>query len=141
MKARMPIAAVGTVCLRGEDVLLIRRGKPPRQNEWSLPGGKIEWGEGVREAALRELTEETGVDAQLIGLIDVVDGLFSSRESNEIWGHYVLVDFAARWIAGEPIAGDDAAEARFFPLAAIEALALWPETLRVIQAAAAMARA
>ena len=141
MIARAPVAAVGVVCVRGDAVLLIRRGKPPRQDEWSLPGGRIEWGEGMRDAALRELKEETGVDAQLIGLIDVVDGLFSSRESKEIWGHYVLVDFAARWVAGEPVAGDDAADARFFPLREIEALGLWSETVRVIHAAAAMARA
>jgi 8-oxo-dGTP diphosphatase len=135
---RSPIPAVGVVCLRGDEVLLIRRGNPPRKGEWSLPGGRIEWGETCAAAALRELQEETGVTADLVGLVDVIDGLFSQRAGGEVWGHYVLVDYAARWRAGEPRAGDDAADARFFALAEIDALGLWRETVRVIHAAHAM---
>jgi 8-oxo-dGTP diphosphatase len=135
---RTPVAAVGVACLRGDDVLLIRRGTPPRLGEWSLPGGRVEWGEGVRAAALRELQEETGVKAEITALIDVVDGVFTRRETGEVWGHYVLVDFAARWVAGEPVGGDDAAEARFFARAEIAGLGLWDETLRVIDAARAL---
>ena len=127
-----PIPAVGVVCLRGDEVLLIRRGTPPRQGEWSLPGGRIEPGERALEAALRELREETGVEAEITGLIDVVDGLFP-----EIGRHYVLIDYAARWLSGGPAAGDDAVEARFVPLDEIEALIDWSETLRVILKAAA----
>jgi 8-oxo-dGTP diphosphatase len=136
-----PIAAAGIVCLRGDDVLLVRRAKPPRAGEWSLPGGRIEWGERAVDAALRELREETGVEAEITGLIDVVDGVFTSRASGECWAHYVLVDFAARWLAGEPRAGDDAAEARFVPIAEIETLGMWTETVRVIRAAHARTRA
>lgn len=140
MSGRRPVAAVGIVCLRGDDVLLIRRGKPPFENQWSLPGGRIEWGERAREAALRELREETGCEAELLGLIDVVDAVMTARsggeaDSHEPWGHYVLIDYAARWIAGEPAAGDDAREARFFAPAELEALGLWDETIRVIVAA------
>jgi 8-oxo-dGTP diphosphatase len=130
---------VGVVCLRGAEVLLIRRGTPPRLGEWSLPGGRIEWGEPAAAAALRELREETGVEAQLIGLIDVVDGLFTSRSSGETTRHYVLVDYAARWVSGEPVAGDDASEACFHPLSAIDGLGLWDETVRVIRAGARLA--
>ena len=125
------------VCLRGAgaaaEVLLIRRGKPPREGEWSLPGGRIEWGERAADAALRELREETGVEAELAGLIDVVDGVFPTPDGD---AHYLLVDYAARWTAGEPRAGDDAADARFHPLAAVVGLGLWSETVRVIEAAA-----
>jgi 8-oxo-dGTP diphosphatase len=106
-----PVPAVGVVCIRGDEVLLIRRGKPPREGEWSLPGGRIEPGERAVDAALRELREETGMEADIIGLIDVVDGLFP-----EAGMHYVLIDYAAVWRSGEPVAGDDAAEARFFRL-------------------------
>lgn len=145
--ARTPIAAVGVVCLRGDEVLLIRRGTPPLQDSWSLPGGRIEWGERAADAALRELKEETGCDAELIGLIDVVDAVLSRRaDSGEsegrpesAWGHYVLIDYAARWTAGEPIAGDDARAARFFSPGELTSLDLWSETLRIIAAARAMA--
>ena len=142
---RIPIAAVGVVCLRGDEVLLIRRGTPPLEDSWSLPGGRIEWGERAADAALRELKEETGCDAALIGLIDVVDAVLSRRgDSGESptespWGHYVLIDYAARWIAGEPIAGDDARDARFFAPAELAGLNLWSETLRIITAARTMA--
>lgn len=128
-----PIPAVGVVCLRGDEVLLIRRGAPPRLGEWSLPGGRIEPGESVRAAALRELREETGVEARLIGLIDVVDGVFPDAGR-----HYVLIDFAAEWLSGEPTAGDDAADAAFVPVVEALALVAWSETRRIIEAAVAM---
>jgi 8-oxo-dGTP diphosphatase len=127
-----PVPAVGVVCLRGDSVLLIRRGTPPRQGEWSLPGGRIEPGERAVEAALRELREETGVEAEITCLIDVVDGLFPDAGR-----HYVLIDYAARWLSGEPVAGDDAAEARFVALDEVEALIDWSETRRIIRMAAA----
>jgi 8-oxo-dGTP diphosphatase len=132
---RSPVAAAGVVCLRGAEVLLIRRGTAPRLGEWSVPGGRIEWGERAADAALRELKEETGVDATLLGIIDVVDGIFAPRGGGAPWGHYLLVDYAARWTGGEPTAGDDAAEARFFPIEAIDDLGLWDETVRVIHEA------
>ncbi|MGQ0531310.1 MAG: NUDIX hydrolase [Caulobacteraceae bacterium] len=128
---RRPVAAAGVVCLRGGEVLLIRRGAPPFEGEWSLPGGRIEWGERAVDAALRELKEETGCDAAPIGLIDVVDGLIDDR-------HYVLIDYAARWLAGEPKAGDDARDARFFTPAELTRLSLWSETRRIIEAARSM---
>ena len=127
-----PVPTVGVVCLNGDQVLLIRRGQPPRLNQWSLPGGRLEWGETVAAAALRELKEETAVEAELLGLIDVVDGVFPARPGGEITRHYVLIDFAARWTAGEPVAGDDAAEARFVGRDEAMALVEWDETRRVI---------
>lgn len=125
-----PVPAVGVVCLRGDTVLLIRRGRPPRLGEWSLPGGRIQPGERAADAALRELREETGVQARLTGLIDVVDGLFP-----EAGLHYVLIDYAADWLAGEPVAGDDAAEAVFVSLEQARDLVDWSETRRVIDTA------
>lgn len=124
----VPVPAVGVVCLRGDAVLLIRRGKPPRMGEWSLPGGRIEPGERAADAALRELVEETGVSADLIGLLDVVDGVFPEADR-----HYVLIDYLAVWRGGEPVAGDDAMEAAFHPLSAIDGLVAWAETARVIR--------
>ena len=128
----LPVPAVGIVCLRGDAVLLIRRGKPPRLGEWSLPGGRIEPGERAVDAALRELAEETGVTARITALIDVVDGIFS-----EVGLHYVLIDYAAEWVSGEPVAGDDALEARFVPLDQVDELIEWSETRRIIGLASA----
>lgn len=122
-----PIPAVGVVCMRGDAVLLIRRGTPPRLGEWSLPGGRIEPGERAIQAALRELREETGVEAEMLGLIDVVDGLFPEHGR-----HYVLIDYAARWLSGEPRAGDDAAEAAFFSFEEALRQVDWDKTRRIL---------
>lgn len=127
-----PVPTVGVVCLKGDQVLLIKRGTPPRLGQWSLPGGRIEWGEPVDEAALRELKEETGVDAELTGLLDVVDGVFTSRETGDVTRHFVMIDYAARWTGGDPVAGDDAADAAFFTREEAMAAVEWDETRRVI---------
>ncbi len=124
---RRPTPCVGVVCFRGREVLLIRRGKAPRLGQWSIPGGRMEFGETVQAAALRELKEETGIEAEILGLVDVVDSLDAAAD----W-HGVLVDYAARWTAGEPVAGDDAAQARFLPLDQALAKVDWNETRRVI---------
>lgn len=128
-----PVPAVGVVCLRGDEVLLIRRGKPPRMGEWSLPGGRIESGERAVDAALRELREETGVEARIVGLIEVVDGIFP-----EVGRHYVLIDYLAEWTTGEPVAGDDAVEAAFVSAEAAMAVVAWSETRDIIARALAM---
>jgi len=132
-----PVPTVGVVCLRGDQVLLIKRGTAPRLGQWSLPGGRMELGETTIAAGLRELKEETGVEAQILGLVDVIDGVFPARpgpdgKSGEITRHYVLIDYAARWICGEPVAGDDAAEARFVSRDEAMALVEWDETRRMI---------
>jgi 8-oxo-dGTP diphosphatase len=130
---RAPTPTVGVVCFRGEEVLLIKRGTPPRLGQWSLPGGRLEWGETTIAGALRELREETGVEAELLGLIEVVDGVFTSRTTGEVTRHYVMIDYAARWRSGEPVAGDDADEARFVSLGEAAELIEWSETIRVIR--------
>ena len=117
---------VGVVCLRGEEVLLIQRGTAPRQGEWSIPGGRIEPGETEAVAALRELGEETSVKANLLTKITALDADFEGF-------HYRLHDYLARWTAGEPVAGDDADQARFVPLSEIDSLGMWPETVRIIR--------
>ncbi len=127
-----PVPTVGVVCLRDDQVLLIKRGTAPRLGQWSLPGGRMELGETTIAAGLRELKEETGVEATILGLIDVIDGVFPARPGGEITRHYVLIDYAARWISGEPVAGDDAAEARFVSREEAMALVEWDETRRMI---------
>ncbi len=135
--AERPVVGVGVIVLRGNDVLLVRRGAPPLKNQWSIPGGKQERGETVRDAAHREIREETGVEIALIGLVDVVDGIRRDNTGAPV-SHYTLIDFAAEWVSGEAVAGDDAAEARWIPLKKLSDYRLWSETRRVIAAAAAM---
>lgn len=132
-----PIPCVGVVCVRGDDVLLIRRGAAPMASAWAIPGGRIEWGEAAAAAALRELREETGVEADIVGLIEVFDGLFA--QAGVLTHHYLIAEYAARWKSGEPRAGDDAAEARFVKLAAIDQVDLTDDLRRVIRAGAALA--
>ncbi len=128
------IVGAGVVCLRNDEVLLVRRASGMRQGEWSIPGGKVEYGETVRAAAQRELREETGVDAELLALLDVVDAIQPARQTHT-GHHYVLVNFAARWRAGEPHPGDDAAAAEFVTITEALKRLEWSETRRVVIAA------
>ncbi len=137
---RKPAIGVGAVVLRttsaGVEVLLIRRGKPPRQGEWSIPGGRQEWGETVRETAVREIAEETGVRVANLRLLDVVDGI--SRANDAVTGHWTLVDFRADWTGGDPRPGDDADDAKWVAAADLQSYGLWAETQRIIAAAIAL---
>jgi ADP-ribose pyrophosphatase YjhB (NUDIX family) len=127
-----PLVGVGVVAVKDGRVLLIRRGKPPREGSWSLPGGRQRLGETVRETARRELREETGVDAEVTALLDVVDSI-TRDGAGAVAYHYTLVDFLAAWRGGEARAGGDAAEAVWADPADLEPYELWDETLRLIR--------
>ncbi|MEQ8195559.1 MAG: NUDIX hydrolase [Rhodospirillales bacterium] len=129
-----PIVGVGIVILRETGVLLIRRGKPPRQGQWSLPGGAQELGETVFDAARREAFEETGLGIDVLGLLDVVDSI-RHDDDGKIRQHYTLVDVYAAAHAGEAVAGDDAAAVQWFEIKDIGPLGLWSETERIINLA------
>ena len=138
-----PIVGVGVVVLKPGDagplVLLIRRGRPPKQGDWSIPGGKQEWGETLHQAAHREIMEETGVRIANLKLIDVVDGLMRDP-AGALERHLTLVDYRADWVDGEPQAGDDALDAKWVPVSDLAAYKLWSETTRIILAGASMSR-
>lgn len=126
---------VGAVIFRGDEVLLIKRGKPPMQGQWSIPGGGLEYGESLRDGIAREVLEETGCMIEITGLIDVFEALPSAHSG--AFPHTIMIDYVGRWLSGEPVAGDDAAEAAFVPLEeALERLS-WDETRRAVQLAAA----
>lgn len=130
-----PIVAVGAVVWRDHQVLLVRRGAPPRVGQWSLPGGRQELGETVAEAAKREVAEETGLTVEVTGIVTAVD-LIERDERGRVRYHYVLIDLNAEWVAGEPVAADDAADTRWIGLDNLDDIELWTETRRVIRLAA-----
>jgi ADP-ribose pyrophosphatase YjhB (NUDIX family) len=104
-----PWVGIGVVAFRGDAVLLVRRGKPPRDGSWSLPGGAQRLGEQAEDTARRELREETGIEVGPLDLLAVVDGI-SRDEHGAIRFHYTIIDYCARWLSGEARAGGDVAE-------------------------------
>jgi 8-oxo-dGTP diphosphatase len=129
-----PIIGVGVVVWHGDRVLLVQRGRPPRQGQWSLPGGAQQLGESLAEAARREVFEETGLTVDLGDVIATVDSIERDPEGRVCY-HYTLIDFTAKADGADLVPGDDAADARWFELHQIEALGLWSETLRIIELA------
>ncbi len=134
-----PLVGVGVVAVKDGRVLLIRRGKPPRAGAWSLPGGRQRLGETVRETARRELREETGVEAEVTALLDVVDSI-TRDDDGAIAYQDTLVDFLAEWRDGEARAGGDAVEAVWADPGDLGPYELWDETLRLIRLGLARCR-
>lgn len=113
-----PEVCVGAVVVDDDELLLVRRGNAPAAGMWSVPGGRVEPGETLAEAALRELEEETGVEGvcgPLLGWVERIDGEH----------HHVILDFTVTVLdRQEPVAGDDALEAAWVPLGEVAELPL-----------------
>jgi len=118
------------------EVLLIRRGRPPGEGEWSLPGGSQELGETLFDCAAREAREETGVAVRPARVLTAVDTILRD-EAGRVAFHYTIVDVLADWLSGEPAAADDALDARFAPVSEALRLVEWEVTRAVIAEAAA----
>ncbi|MDP9388156.1 MAG: NUDIX domain-containing protein [Actinomycetota bacterium] len=117
-RADRPELCVGAVAVDADRLLLVRRGHGPAAGEWSVPGGRVERGETLGEAVVRELAEETGLDGVCDELIGWVERIGSDH-------HFVILDFSVSVLdAGEPVAGSDAAEAAWVPLGDVAALRL-----------------
>ena len=136
-----PFVGIGIVVLRpaggdiagteGGEVLLVRRGKAPNFGRWSLPGGAQELGETAEQAAHRELAEETGLSVGPMHLAANVDAIHLDDEGR-VRFHYTIIDFAAAWTGGDPVAASDISEAIWARLDALEEYDLWSEAHRVI---------
>jgi 8-oxo-dGTP diphosphatase len=111
----IPVCAVGAIVLEKGEVLLVRRNHAPALGQWSLPGGRVEWGETLREAIAREVREETGVNIEVEGLAGIAERILPDDEGT-IEYHYVILDFWARPKSRELTPGDDASEARWVPV-------------------------
>lgn len=125
---RRPVLAASAAVFRGREVLLVKRGQKLGQGLWSLPGGKVELGETVAEAALREVFEETGVRAAIVGFAGLYEIILAEA-------HYVIAAHAAIYQSGEAKPASDAAEARFVGFDEVGGLAHAPNTLAAITAA------
>lgn len=126
-----PIIGVGVIVWSAGRVLLIRRAQPPREGEWSLPGGAQKLGETVAETARREVQEEAGIEIELGPLVAIVD-LIEPDDRGRVRYHYTLLDYRAEATTTELAPGGDAADARWFSPDALASLGLWHETVRVI---------
>jgi ADP-ribose pyrophosphatase YjhB (NUDIX family) len=127
----VPLVGVGAIIIEDARVLLVKRLHPPLQAEWSIPGGVLEVGELLREAAIREAREETGLTVEPSELLGVYDRVLRNTEQR-VQYHYVLIDFLCRRIAGDLLAASDAAEVRWFRREELPGLGLSEDTLDVI---------
>lgn len=127
-----PLVGVGTIIIERDRVLLVKRGHAPLQGEWSIPGGVLEVGETLREAAVREALEETGLTVEPGDLLGVYDRILRDADERTLY-HYVLIDFLCRRIEGEAEPSGDAMEARWFTWQEIERLELPEDTEAVIR--------
>ena len=132
-----PQAGVSICVVRDGHALLAQRAREPLRGLWSLPGGRIEWGETLQEAALRELAEETSVEADIRMLLDSVD-VIQRDPAGDVVHHYVLTTFGAVWLSGEGRAGSDAAAVAWVDSAGLDALAMTPGTDQLIRRAIAL---
>lgn len=127
-----PAVAVGAVVRRGDAVLLVRRAKPPSESLWAIPGGSVELGESLQAAAEREILEETGITVragQPVYIFDVID----RDPDGRIRYHYVITDLLAEYVSGEPVAGDDALEARWVGPEELHRLPVSATTLELLE--------
>ena len=116
-----PIVGVGAIILENENVLIVRRGQPPKMGAWSIPGGGVHLGEDLEQACRREVKEETGLDVEILS-----EGRVLNRVTRDEWErvqfHYVLIDFVCRPIGGMLQAASDISEAKWVPLSDVSGL-------------------
>lgn len=121
-----PEVAVGAIAVRDGSILLIRRGNPPSAGRWSVPGGRVEWGESLAEALAREVEEETGLVAEVGDLAGVVERQYPGF-------HYVILDYFVTVTGGELRPGGDVTDARWVPSAGLAELDLAEGLLEAFQ--------
>jgi 8-oxo-dGTP diphosphatase len=129
---RLPIVGVSTLVSDGERVLLVKRGRGTYAGLWAFPGGKVEFGESLAEAAAREVSEETGIAVEIGERIDVIEIIDRDEGGNPV-AHFLLTVFAGTATGGgDPKAADDALDARWVTRAELAAFGLTPQAARIL---------
>lgn len=137
-----PLVGVGAVVIQQGRVLLVRRASEPMKGRWSLPGGLLELGESLAEGVVREVREETGLEVEVLDLVELLDRIH--RQADRVRYHYVIADYLCRVVGGELCAASDADAVRWAERtewSSHSALQIEPITARVIEAGWQMARA
>ena len=129
---KRPLIGVGAVVFNdSNEILLIKRGKAPHYGRWMVPGGTLEWGETLEAAAIREVREETGIDIEIEGFVEIIEAITPGAEGF----HYVIMDYAARAVSGELAAGSDALDAAWVSAHRLGELDLTADLRHVIEKA------
>lgn len=132
-----PIVAVGAAVCRGDQVLIVRRGRPPSQGRWTVPGGVVELGERMADAAAREVREECGIEVAVDNVAGVLDQIVRD-EDGHIHFHYAIVDFAARYVSGELHLSDELLDARWVRLDQFDEYQVYEQARQVLRKALAL---
>jgi ADP-ribose pyrophosphatase YjhB (NUDIX family) len=127
-----PLIGVGAIIVDSLGrVVLVKRGRPPAQGEWSIPGGLVRLGEPLEAAVVREAFEETGLHVKPIDLVELVERIFYDGE-NKVQFHYIIADYVCEILGGSLISGSDAADAVFVDRDELAGYELPPVTARVL---------
>ena len=127
-----PRVAVGAIVFEEDKVLLVRRGQPPAEGVWAIPGGRVELGESMQKAAEREIREETGLNVRAKDPVFTFDVVVRD-DNGKVRFHYVIVDLIADYVSGEVRPGDDALEARWVSSTEMETLSISSNTRNVLK--------
>jgi len=131
VQSQHPQLAVSGAIFRGDKILLVRRARSPAKGFYSLPGGRVEFGESLHAALHREVDEETGLKIEIVGLAGWREVLPESAGS----GHYLIMSFAARWIGKEPVLNEELDDFKWLSPDALDDLRLTGGLAEVVQAA------
>jgi 8-oxo-dGTP diphosphatase len=141
-----PVVGVGGVVIENGRALLIKRGSEPLLGQWSIPGGTLELGESLQEGVARELLEETGLEVQVLDMIEAFDRIFldpaapdAGKRSRPKY-HYVIVDYLCERLGGEAQAGSDVTDIAYATESELEKFHITETAMRVLLRAFAMDR-
>jgi len=126
-----PRVGVGAITIQNRKVLLVKRGAEPSRGLWAIPGGTLKLGETLQECAAREILEETGVTIKVGDCVYVFD-FIERDDEKKIKFHFVIIDFAAEYVAGVPKGADDALEARWLSAAELQELPVSQNTIKAL---------